>query len=234
MEISPSHQARRRDVALVAAQLMARSGIEGVTVRDVAAEAGFSTHIVSHYFKNKHELLLFTLRESSARSAARLDAAVAAGLGLQECLETLLPLDDERRVDCLVWFSFWARAVSEPAFAAEQQRSGMIWRDRIRQLVRRRWLLLGRHDSAGDDDIAQRLQASVAGIGIHGCFDPAGWSPARQRALLAAEVEAACAMDVPAAAAPVADGDGLARENARLRALLVEAMLENDRLKQSR
>ncbi|MBI1182258.1 MAG: TetR family transcriptional regulator [Alphaproteobacteria bacterium] len=229
MNESPRHAARRREVALAAARLLARKGIDGVTVRDVAAEVGFSTHVVSHYFRNKQELLLFTLRESSARSAARLDAAIAAGLDMQACLESLLPLDEARRTDCLVWFSFWAKAISDPELAEEQNRNGVLWRDRHRRLIGRRRLLLGL--PGGDDELeAQRLQAVIGGIGIQACFDPAAWPPDRQRRLLAAEIEAICGTpDGPPPAVP--KGTGIGEENERLRRLLTDALLENYRLR---
>ena len=56
------HDKRRREIADVAVRLIAREGLEAVTVRRIAAEVGYSTTVVTHYFKNKHELLLWTYR----------------------------------------------------------------------------------------------------------------------------------------------------------------------------
>jgi len=57
MPLIVDHDARRREVGAIAARLIATSGLEGVTVRDVARIAGFSTAVVSHYFDNKRALL---------------------------------------------------------------------------------------------------------------------------------------------------------------------------------
>ena len=70
---------RRAELAAAVARVIARSGIEGATMRQVAAEAGWTTGTLVHYFTNKRELLQFTLCESlEQRRAQRFDRA---GLG---------------------------------------------------------------------------------------------------------------------------------------------------------
>ncbi len=216
------HETRRREVATVTARLLAQSGMERVTLRDVAAATGYSTHIVSHYFDNKQELLLLTLRESSARSVERLKAAIRAGLSIQDCLETLLPLDDERRIDAIVWFAFWASATHDADIAAEQQRFGLRWRRLLSLLLR-----IKGHAGSETGLTAQRLQTAVAGIGIHGALNV--WSSATQRRLLAAEIESALATPAPAKAAPpptCSDDDALETENRRLRQMLLDTLID--------
>ena len=58
---------RRAELADAAARLIARSGIEAATMREVAAEAGLTTGALTHYFADKHELLLTTFQASLAR-----------------------------------------------------------------------------------------------------------------------------------------------------------------------
>ena len=53
-------QERRAELAAAAAQLIARAGVGAATLRDVAAEAGWTTGALTHYFADKRELLLFT------------------------------------------------------------------------------------------------------------------------------------------------------------------------------
>ena len=55
-----SHSKRRDEIAKVVKRIIAESGMESVTVRNVAREAGFSSTIVGHYFKDKRDLLAFT------------------------------------------------------------------------------------------------------------------------------------------------------------------------------
>ena len=79
MPLIVDHEFRRKEVAAVASQLIARAGLEAVTIRDVAQAAGCSTAIVSHYFHNKRELLLFTYRYSIESATARADHAMGPG-----------------------------------------------------------------------------------------------------------------------------------------------------------
>ena len=71
------HEARRAEVAAVAADLIAQRGLDGVSVRDVAAAGGYSTTVVTHYFASKRELLLHAYRSAGTATEERL-AAVAA------------------------------------------------------------------------------------------------------------------------------------------------------------
>ena len=51
------HDARRRRVAEEAAELIAERGIDAVTFREIGERAGCSTAIVSHYFRDKRDVL---------------------------------------------------------------------------------------------------------------------------------------------------------------------------------
>ena len=60
-------EARREELAAAAARVIARSGIASASMREVAAEAGWTTGTLVHYFRNKRELLRFTLESSLER-----------------------------------------------------------------------------------------------------------------------------------------------------------------------
>ena len=177
------HDERRRTVARVAADLVAEGGFDAVTVRDVAAGAGTSTAIVSHYFRDKRELLRFTFAEAAGRARARVDAVLThdpadvAGL-----CEALLPLDDDRRADWQVWFAFWGRAVGDEDLGAEQRQRVLETRATIAAAVR---AARPGATPASADDLSRRLLTIITGIAAQAVFDPDDWPPARQRELLA-------------------------------------------------
>lgn len=88
-------------------------GLARTTLADVADEAGVSVGLVQSYFRSKAQLLRFGVEYMYARSEARLlalaeehgpVAAVRAQLALIG--ETLLPLDEERRRELVVWTEF--------------------------------------------------------------------------------------------------------------------------------
>src|SRR4051794_6510787 len=132
------HDARRDHVASIAADLVASHGVEALTVRKVAEAAGYSTAIVSHYFADKRDLLLSTFRSGADRSTARFEAAVAKkDARLRDALEALLPLDDQRRADWCLWFTFWGIAATDAELAAEQRRRVRTARTRVERVLER-------------------------------------------------------------------------------------------------
>ena len=61
------HQARRQEIADAVLRLAASQGLDAVTLRHVAAEAGVSMGRVQHYFATKDEMLLFAFQVISER-----------------------------------------------------------------------------------------------------------------------------------------------------------------------
>ena len=54
---SVDHEQRRLRIAEFAINLIAAEGLSAATVRRIAADAGFSTTAITHYFADKQELL---------------------------------------------------------------------------------------------------------------------------------------------------------------------------------
>lgn len=180
MRVSIDHDERRRYVCDIAARLISRAGVEAVTIRDVAAEAGCSTRIVSHYFRNKRELLLLTFSEFSQRSLEEGEAALASGADLQSCLEALLPLDDQRRLNWQVWLAFWGKTAHDPEFLAEQVKRGREIRELIARLLAHRCNTPSGTETNWDF-IAEHMLTVIVGIATQGTFDPQHWTADFQR-----------------------------------------------------
>lgn len=67
------HDIQRVKFVEAAMSLIARHGLEGVTMRAVAAEAGLSYGSLFHYFKSKDELLMHVIRHSTALQTRRIN-----------------------------------------------------------------------------------------------------------------------------------------------------------------
>ncbi|HQP20675.1 MAG TPA: TetR family transcriptional regulator, partial [Phenylobacterium sp.] len=68
--------AARRDAFVeVAADLIAAEGLEGASLRRVAAAAGCTTGAVTHYFGSREVLLAAVLRQAHDAAQARMEAA---------------------------------------------------------------------------------------------------------------------------------------------------------------
>jgi DNA-binding transcriptional regulator YbjK len=113
--------ARRRQIADAVCRLVGAHGMEGVSLRLVAAEAGVSMGQVQHYFAGKDEMLLFAFSTIGERVEQRMGAAVSAVHTprdlLRAMLVEMLPVSDATRAEAPVLAAFLARAVVEPALA---------------------------------------------------------------------------------------------------------------------
>ncbi|MDT0331549.1 TetR/AcrR family transcriptional regulator [Nocardiopsis lambiniae] len=106
------HEQRRRELADALWRIVAAEGPAGVSIRSVAAEAGWSPGALRHYFPTREELLLFAMDLSEAQAVERisgLNALLDPDLPLLERVavhaEQLLPLDDVRRAEYRAWES---------------------------------------------------------------------------------------------------------------------------------
>ena len=106
------HEARRRELAAAVWRVIAARGPEAVTIRDVAAEAGWSSGALRHYLPTREELLVFAFRLAGERATERIVAAGDAPIA--RILEEAMPLDEERRQEALIWFAFVGLAPSAP------------------------------------------------------------------------------------------------------------------------
>ena len=124
------HQVRRRLIAEALWRVTVRQGLEEVSLRHVAAEAGVSMGLVQHYFAGKAKMLLFALDTLYQHVSHRVAERVAALPDPNEpralvraVLLEMLPLDQERRDDAVVGFAFLAHAAVRPTIATTLQAS---------------------------------------------------------------------------------------------------------------
>jgi len=173
--------ARREELAAAAARVIARSGVAGASMREVATEAGWTTGTLVHYFRNRHELLRFTLEtslEGRRRRRAVRDSHDPFS-ALRATLHDALPTDDDARLHWNVTIAFCAQAGGDPDFATLQRDA---YRD-FRSNVTARVIAAG-HPASSADIEAERLIAVVDGVALQALFDPESWPPERQSAAL--------------------------------------------------
>lgn len=114
---------QRTWIAEAVGRLIARGGLEAVSLRNTAREADVSMGRVQHYFSTKDELLLDALQRSyrsmETRVAARVDASAGEARGvLVAILEEILGEHPETRDAIRINMAFAARALDDPRVAA--------------------------------------------------------------------------------------------------------------------
>lgn len=104
-------------------RIAAREGLESVSIRTVAAEAGLSVGAVQRDFGTKDALLHFALREVLDAVSARISRVrigpdrLTFAEGLRQVLLDVLPTDEVRLAEARVWSAFYARAAVDAGFA---------------------------------------------------------------------------------------------------------------------
>jgi AcrR family transcriptional regulator len=190
---------RRDDITAAAARVIARAGIEAATMREVAAEAGWTTGVLTHYFADKRELLLATFEASLSkrRSLRPTTELMPPAERLRHSLEGALPLDDERRRHWMVTLACCSHAVGDPRLAAAQAAAYREFRDHITAQLSLMTAARGVAHVGGSDSndgdartMAERLIALADGIAVQALFDPSSWPPRRQLAALDTELAA--------------------------------------------
>jgi AcrR family transcriptional regulator len=180
------HRHRRDQISALAAQVIADEGLEAATVRRIAAEAGFSTTIVTHYFANKQDLLLSAFSHCAMQNKARIDAVVArAPADVVGCLLTAIPLDDDRRRLWRVTIALLESAKFNPAHAEQMRGWNVRSLEFLGQVILRR---CGRED-LNVAQAAETLSAVAEGIALQMLLHPATWPEAKARLMLTRSVE---------------------------------------------
>jgi hypothetical protein len=125
------------------------------------------------------DLVLATFHWVSARQVERIESAEAAGLGLEGCVEALLPLDQARLDDWRVTIAFLGYAVADEELAAiERQRlDGAVVRFE-KVLMREQGVT---RSSAAIRHEAERIVSSLLGVAIDHSFDPHAQAQPRMR-----------------------------------------------------
>lgn len=117
------HDERRRAIAEAVFRLIGSSGMESVSLRDVAIEAGVSVGSVQHYFESKTEMLLFALSYMRERVLERLLRKLGKLTDptkreyIRAVMSAMLPLDQPSREEASVNVAFFSVALSTPQFA---------------------------------------------------------------------------------------------------------------------
>ncbi|MGW3319395.1 TetR/AcrR family transcriptional regulator [Streptomyces fungicidicus] len=119
------HEERRELIAGAVRRLAADRGLEGVSLGEVAAEAGISKGLVQHYFPTRDAMLRHATRTLRDRVETRVRQPMSTGglTGLHAVLIALLPLHDESRTEALAANAFLVRALKDPEIA-ERFRAG--------------------------------------------------------------------------------------------------------------
>ncbi|MFD1714747.1 TetR/AcrR family transcriptional regulator [Amnibacterium flavum] len=103
---------RRDRLAAAVLRVIRRGGIDAATIRNIAAESGWSRGVVEHYFDGRDELMAFSYRYALSRAFPDASSVSSIEDPRDRLLATVmawLPHDDDSRLDNKLWLDFVGR-----------------------------------------------------------------------------------------------------------------------------
>ncbi|MFD6431543.1 TetR/AcrR family transcriptional regulator [Streptomyces venezuelae] len=132
---------RTTQILEAAARLIARRGVRGLRVEELAAEAGVSTGLIYYHFKDRTGILRHTLEfinDRAERYTTARDEGAAPPDPHEELVETLLlELQDtpEVRENSAAWGELRASAVFDEALREDLARATLVWVQELSALL---------------------------------------------------------------------------------------------------
>lgn len=186
MARSVDHNERREIFAAAALRVIMREGIAGLTVREVAREAGFTTGALTHYFHSKDQLLIEASEHSARLVRARMERAAQATPALEAIRKVValaLPLTAETRGYWRIWVGYWERSSYDDEVARVMRLRYNEWRGRLATLLAKAQAEGAVARSVNVKHAAASLVALVDGIGVQVLLGVGRIPPSRQRAM---------------------------------------------------
>ncbi|MFC9996319.1 TetR/AcrR family transcriptional regulator [Nocardia sp. NPDC127526] len=178
------HTQRRREITDAIRRVIARGGLEAATFQTVAAEAGISVRLVQYYFGNKREFLLAThlavVEDAGKRMAAAL-FALGDGAAPREVLRAiitqLLPLDEERRQQVVIFAAYHAASLAGSPITGDDNAGAALWLvDACAEQLRRQ-LELDPASTVSPELDGELVAGTVAGLSGAMVQQPARYTP---------------------------------------------------------
>jgi AcrR family transcriptional regulator len=175
------HDLRRDEIALVACQVVAGGGFKQATIANIAAQAGYTTGMVAHYFSSKQEIVLASLRLILRRMQERLRRPRDAGAGaLLAVLREALPIDEPRRAECAFWTAFWGQLPGDHRLTQLNAWVHREYRKLFERCLRDHWPEFQQCSPAVRTQLLRSLITFINGITTSAVASPGDW-PAREQ-----------------------------------------------------
>lgn len=131
------HDARRRALARSAVQTLGKLGYARGSLREIAQNSEFSHGVVHYYFEDKHDLIVYCVRELKAVCVRRYDAVIADSHTPEELLagfadELASTVEDDAAMHRL-WYDVRTQAMFEERLRGVAEEidgwlEDMVWR----------------------------------------------------------------------------------------------------------
>ena len=180
---------RRDELAALVARVVESEGAEAATFRRIADAGCFSIGVLTHYFRDKDEMIAsafdWLARQSFTVLDARLAAAQPGFARLTAALSFMVPACGETTYPG-VWLALWSAARNNPALASVHRRYYARWRRVITRALREACTLREIGSDAELRDLVDLLISGVDGLWLGVMMDARRYPLRRRRHLVGA------------------------------------------------
>ncbi|WP_157252891.1 TetR/AcrR family transcriptional regulator [Nonomuraea typhae] len=159
---------RQRQILEAAVRVIAHSGVRGLRVEKLSAEAGVSTALIYYHFGDRAGLMRKTLEFINERADRYTNEALQIGKDPREQLELLLLLElqdtPEVRENSAAWGELRASAVFNPDLREPLSASTRAWTGDLAAMIRRAQEEGLAAAGADPVEVAERLTSLVEGV----------------------------------------------------------------------
>lgn len=182
--------ARRRDeLAALVVRVVESEGADAATFRRVAETGRFSMGVLTHYFRDKDEMIVcafdWLARNSFSVLKARLAAVPPGRARLEATLSFMVPARGEVTYPG-VWLALWSAARHNEALLRTHRDYYARWRALIRAALRSAEAAGEVEPVARPADRVDLLVAGIDGLWLGVVMESRRYPPARRRRLVAA------------------------------------------------
>ena len=169
----------RLKVAAAALDLISRQGLKGASLRAIALELDCTTGVLTHYFRNKDELLLFVLETIMTRLS---EIMVKQAIGIQGLVRlkvmmlAILPITSELVTIWRAWLAFVGAALGDAELVNEHKRYYANFKAFIRQELAELQVAGEINSKLNLDFEAAAWIATFDGIGVNMIAAPQSYS----------------------------------------------------------
>ena len=176
-----SAEERRRQLGEAALRCIQRNGHAGVSVRQIAAEAGVTQGLITHHFGEINELVAYAFELMATELQSAITATIDAApdnprARMDACIEaSFSPLIFDQST-LGVWTVFWGLVLHSPKMSAAQQRDNGLYVSRMEKLITD--LAEAEGFKVGNPHLAAiQFAAMFDGLWLNWCLNPNSFRP---------------------------------------------------------
>lgn len=189
------HDEKRKQIAEAAWNIIRKEGVEKVSIRRVAAEAGMSSGALRHYFSTQDEMLLFIMNyylEEGKKRSQNKEWSENPVQAVEEVLLELVPIDEEKKIETSVWWILALRSLTSDTIKDKKDEMTDGTYELANSMIEILALKGVLSDSMNAELEKSRLTALIEGLSIHALLRPDVYSPEKVKEVIRYHLETLC------------------------------------------